>query len=59
MISGLNPAFSLQIFSADGRLISEDSEISSSTYRLNTSVMKKGVYIIKNGNNQSRLLLTN
>jgi hypothetical protein len=59
MISGLNPAFPLQIFSADGRLISEDSEISSSTYRLNTSVIKKGVYIIKNGNNQSRLLLTN
>jgi hypothetical protein len=59
MISGLNPSFSLQIFSADGRLIYEDSKISSSAYRLNTSVMKKGVYIIKNGNNQSRLLLTN
>lgn len=57
MISGLNPAFPLQIFSADGRLVSEDSKISSSTFQLNTSAMKKGLYIIKNGNNQSRLLL--
>ena len=59
LISSLNPAFPLQIFSSDGRLISEDSKISSSTFQLNTSVMKKGVYIIKNGNNQARLLLTN
>lgn len=57
MISGLNPAFPLQIFSADGRLFSEDLKISSSTFQLNTSVMKNGLYIIKNGNNQSRLLL--
>jgi hypothetical protein len=59
MISGLNPAFPLQIFSADGRLISEDSKISSATFHLNTSVMKKGLYIIKNGNQHSRLLLAN
>ena len=59
MISGLNPAFPLQIFSADGRLISEDSKISSTTFHLNTSAMKKGLYIIKNGNQHSRLLLAN
>lgn len=58
-ISGLNPAFPLQIFSADGRLISEDSKISSATFQLNTSAMKKGLYIIKNGNRHSRLLLAN
>jgi hypothetical protein len=58
MISGLNSAFPIQIYSVDGRLILEE-KITSSDFELNTSAMQKGIYILKNGNRQTKFILSN
>ena len=58
MISGLNSAFPIQIYSVHGRLILEE-KITSSDFELNTSAMLQGIYILKNGNRQTKFILSN
>jgi hypothetical protein len=58
MISGLSSAFPLQIYSVDGRLIQDERNISED-FELNTSNLQQGIYILKNGNRQTKFILSN
>jgi outer membrane protein assembly factor BamB len=58
MISGLNTVFPMQIYSVDGRLIQDERNISED-FELNTSNLQQGIYILKNGNRQTKFILSN
>jgi hypothetical protein len=57
-ISGLNPVFPMQIYSVEGRLIQDERKISAD-FELNTSNLQQGIYILKNGNRQTKFILSN
>ncbi len=57
-ISGLEKGYPVQLFSANGKLVSNLSSTSSDILQLNTNTFSEGLYLLKNGRNQIRFVVT-